>query len=63
MTKEDHDDLLFLTQLLVGFFGLLCLGELVYPNSLLLVVKSRGQPNPWGLVQGYGRVRVRVMKF
>ena len=28
-----HDNLLFLTMLLVGFFGLLCLGELVQPNT------------------------------
>ncbi len=30
--KSHHDDLLFISQLLVGFFSLLRLGELVYPN-------------------------------
>jgi len=31
-----HDDLLFLTQLLSGFYGLLRLGELVFPDKLAL---------------------------
>lgn len=28
-----HDDLLFIAQLFDGFYGLLCLGELVWPDS------------------------------
>lgn len=31
--RHSHNDYLFLSQLLVGFFGLLRLGELVYPND------------------------------
>lgn len=33
ITKTQHDDQLFLAQLLVGFFGLMWLGELVYPDD------------------------------
>lgn len=32
-SRHLHDDNLFLAQLIVGFFGLLRLGELVYPND------------------------------
>ena len=31
-----HNDKLFLSQLLTGFFALLCLGELVYPDDIQL---------------------------
>ncbi|KAG6327672.1 hypothetical protein ID866_11417, partial [Astraeus odoratus] len=34
--SQPVDDLLWLTQLLCGFFGLLCLGELVWPDSSTL---------------------------
>lgn len=33
ITHRSYDDLLFLAQLLVGFYGLLCLGELCYLDS------------------------------
>ena len=36
-----HDNLLFLTMLLVGFFGLLRLGELVQPDSSSLHIMSK----------------------
>ena len=36
-----HDNLLFLTMLLVGFFGLLHLGELVQPDSSSLCTMSK----------------------
>ncbi|KIM76892.1 hypothetical protein PILCRDRAFT_77306 [Piloderma croceum F 1598] len=32
----DHDSLLFLSQLLIGFHVLLCLSELCFPNCLVL---------------------------
>ena len=35
-SPTDHDDLLFLSQLLVGFYVLLHLGELCFPDSLVL---------------------------
>ena len=34
--STDHNDLLFLSQLLVGFHALLCLAELCFPDHLLL---------------------------
>ena len=35
-TSPDHDDKLFVSQLLTGFFALLRLGELVYPDDVSL---------------------------
>ena len=35
--SHDHDDRLFVTQLLTGFFALMCLGELVTPDDKLLL--------------------------
>lgn len=35
-SRHTHDDLLFISMLLCGFFGLLRLGELVYPNDASL---------------------------
>ena len=34
--STDHDDLLFQTLLLTGFFALMCLGELTFPNNVNL---------------------------
>ncbi|KAG2049683.1 hypothetical protein BDR06DRAFT_893310 [Suillus hirtellus] len=36
-----HDDLLFSAQLLDGFYGLMCLGELVWPNNPALQDHSK----------------------
>ena len=35
-SSSDHDDLLFVSQLLIGFHGLLCLPELCFPNHLAI---------------------------
>ena len=35
-SSSDHDDLLFLSQILIGFHALLCLSELCFPDHLIL---------------------------
>ena len=39
--SSDHNDLLFLSQLLVGFHALLCLAELCFPDSICLCDYSK----------------------